>query len=183
MGDTAKDFATYLVGYEGREMNTQEDNGPSDLGDENYAPDTANYLMNQVYLYQLTGTGALNEQQTAPADQFLIKDRYSRTVFQGILPDTGAARVLKLGLEKFLALNRDDSSVQLDKSTAGQASVYFGKGSTAISIGTTAITTSLGEINFHVLKTSITFLFYLADMDRMDVYFKKITDELVKNNI
>ncbi|KAI6249905.1 hypothetical protein HI914_02027 [Erysiphe necator] len=182
-GDTSKDFATYLVGYEGHDMDTNEDDYLSDLEDENYSADIENYLMNQAYLHQLTGTDALKEQQNTPANQFLIEDRYSRTVFQVILPDTGAAKFSTAGLEKFLVLSRENSSIKLDKSTAGLASVCFGKGSTVTSIGTTLISTPLGETTFHILNTPTPFLLCLTDMDRMGVYFNNTTDELVKENI
>ncbi|KAI0993882.1 hypothetical protein K3495_g14302 [Podosphaera aphanis] len=121
-GDISNNFATYLVGYEGHEMAVQQDENPNDFEDETYAAETANYLMNQAYLHQLTGTNVFKEQIDAPANQFFIEDRYSRTVFQGILPDTGAAQVSTAGLEQYLALQRVESSVQLDKSTAGRVS-------------------------------------------------------------
>ncbi|KAF1980381.1 hypothetical protein BU23DRAFT_576349 [Bimuria novae-zelandiae CBS 107.79] len=100
--------------------------------------------------------------------QFLIKDQYTRSVYQGILPDTGAANVSTV-----------DPTVTIDTSTAGKTSIKFGKGSVTVSIGTAQIPTEIGKIDFEVLDAPTPFLLCLADMDRLKVYFNNTTDKLV----
>ncbi|KAF2023536.1 hypothetical protein EK21DRAFT_118683, partial [Setomelanomma holmii] len=139
--------------------------------------DNDNSTSNQQYLEHYRGA------PSAPASQFLLKDRYTRSVYQGILPDTGAANVSTVGKEQYLALTREDPTVKMDTSTAGKASIKFGKGSATASIGTAQVSTDIGTINFEVLDAPTPFLLCLADMDRLKVYFNNTTDELVQGNI
>ncbi|EFQ89132.1 hypothetical protein PTT_14709, partial [Pyrenophora teres f. teres 0-1] len=110
-------------------------------------------------------------------------DRYTRSLYQGILPDTGAANVSTVGKEQYLALTREDPTVKIDTSTAGKASIKFGKGEATASIGTVQVSIEIGKINFEVLKAPILFLLCLADMDRLKVYFNNTIDELVQDKI
>ena len=104
-------------------------------------------------------------------------------MYQGILPDTGAANVSTVGKEQYLALTREDPTVKLNTSTAGKASIKFGKGDATASIGTVQVSTEIGKINFEVLDAPTPFLLCLADMDRLKVYFNNTTDELVQGEI
>jgi hypothetical protein len=91
-----------------------------------------NYLMNQAFLYKVTGSNAYTSydhaggddhakaqlklpgasgtdppsdcDQVTAAAQFFLKDRYSIHRFRGILPDTGASEFLTTGKKQFLAL-------------------------------------------------------------------------------
>ncbi|KAF2027214.1 hypothetical protein EK21DRAFT_102749 [Setomelanomma holmii] len=110
---------------------------------------------------------------------FLLKDRYTRSVYQGILPDTGAANVSTVGKEQYLALTQEDLTVKIDTSTAGKASIKFGKGEATASISTAQVSTDIRTINFEVLDAPTLFLLCLADIDRLKVYFNNTTDELV----
>jgi hypothetical protein len=103
-------------------------------------------------------------------------------VYQGILPDTGAANVSTVGKEQYLALTREDPTVNLNTSTAGKASIKFGKGEATASIGTVQVSTEIGKIDFEVLEAPTPFLLCLADMDRLKVYFNNTTDELVQGD-
>jgi hypothetical protein len=100
-------------------------------------------------------------------------------VYQGILPDTGAANVSTVSKEQYLALTREDPTVTMDTSTAGKASIKFSKGKATASIGTAQVSTNIGTINFEVLEAPTLFLLCLADMDRLKVYFNNTTDKLV----
>ncbi|KAF1969100.1 hypothetical protein BU23DRAFT_582872 [Bimuria novae-zelandiae CBS 107.79] len=117
------------------------------------------------------------------ADSEEAKDRYTRSVYQGILPDTGAANVSIVGKEQYLALIQEDLTVTMDTSTAGKTSIKFGKGSVTVSIGTAQIPTEIGKIDFEVLDAPTPFLLCLADMDRLKVYFNNTIDELVQGNV
>ncbi|KAF1828150.1 hypothetical protein BDW02DRAFT_603701, partial [Decorospora gaudefroyi] len=83
------------------------------------------------------------------------------------------------GKEQYLALAREDPTVTIDTSTAGKASIKFGKGEATALIGTAQVSTEIGEINFEVLKAPTPFLLCLADIDRLKVYFNNTIDELV----
>ncbi|KAF1972351.1 hypothetical protein BU23DRAFT_580957 [Bimuria novae-zelandiae CBS 107.79] len=135
------DFSMHLAEYKGSE-NYEDDNNNSDYKD----------------IYN-------KDVPSSPASQFLIKDRYTRSVYQGILPNTGAAN--------------EDPTVTMDTSTAGKTSIKFGKGSVTVSIGTAQIPTEIGKIDFEVLDAPTPFLLCLADMDRLKVYFNNTTDELI----
>ncbi|KAF7570061.1 hypothetical protein PtrM4_100630 [Pyrenophora tritici-repentis] len=71
----------------------------------------------------------------------------------------------------------------MDTSTAGKASIKFGKGEATSSIGTAQVSTDIGTINFEVLDAPTPFLLCLADMDRLKVYFNNTTDELVQGDV
>ncbi|KAK1914254.1 hypothetical protein P3342_007500 [Pyrenophora teres f. teres] len=138
-------------------------------------------LADQAFLHQISGDDIYSrEVPSAPASQFLLEDRYTRSLYQGILPDTGAANVSTVGKKQYLALTREDPTVKLDTSTAGKASIKFGKGEATASIGTVQVSTEIGKINFEVLEAPTPFLLCLADMDRLKVYFNNTTDELVQ---
>ncbi|KAF1968874.1 hypothetical protein BU23DRAFT_582982 [Bimuria novae-zelandiae CBS 107.79] len=90
-------------------------------------------------------------------DIYSRDDRYTRSVYQGILPNTGAANVSTV-----------DPTVTMDTSTAGKTSIKFGKGSVTVSIGTAQIPTEIGKIDFEVLDAPTP----------LKVYFNNTTDEL-----
>ncbi|KAF1936271.1 hypothetical protein EJ02DRAFT_459660, partial [Clathrospora elynae] len=194
-GHTPADFSVYLAEYEGSEHIDQEgwrDNNDDDDSKQQHF--TAAYVEHQyfteqcladrAFLHQISGDNIYSRgTPSTPALQFLIKDRYTRSVYQGILPDTGAANVSTVGREQYLALTREDPTVTMDTSTAGKASIKFGnKGSITASIGTAQVPTEIGKIDFEVLDGPTPFLLCLADMDRLKVYFNNTTDELVQGD-
>ncbi|XP_044723961.1 restless-like transposase [Hirsutella rhossiliensis] len=120
-----------------------------------------------------------SQNNATPASQFMIEERYSRLRFQGIIIDTGAAKVSTAGYDQCIALQRADPAITLDKTTAGQASIKFGNGEAILSLGSIALKTPLGRITFHILKTPTPFLLSLADMDRLGIYFNNLTDTIV----
>ncbi|KAF1969373.1 hypothetical protein BU23DRAFT_582695 [Bimuria novae-zelandiae CBS 107.79] len=98
-------------------------------------------------------------------DIYSRDDRYTRSVYQGILPDTGAANV-----------SIEDPTVTMDTSTAGKTSIKFGKG-------------KIGKIDFKVLDAPTPLkvyfnnttdkLFYLNKRERATAFLIKI--ELLKD--
>ncbi|KAF1936672.1 hypothetical protein EJ02DRAFT_427316, partial [Clathrospora elynae] len=192
------DFSVHIAQYEGSEQTNQyslggwsdNDNDDDDSEQQHF---TAAYvahqffkeqcLADQAFLHQISGDNIYGRgTPSTPALQFLIKDCYTQSVYQGILPDTGAANVSTVGREQYLALTREDPTVTMDTSTAGKASIKFGKGSVTASIGTAQVPTEIGKIDFEVLDAPTPFLLCLADMDRLKVYFNNTTDELVQGN-
>ncbi|KJZ69913.1 hypothetical protein HIM_10698 [Hirsutella minnesotensis 3608] len=179
------DFATYVIDYEGHELDVLDDD--NDIWEEN-DDDIDNHpeqwqasqmLCQQAFNHLITGEDAYRtDQNTVPASQFVIEDRYSKDKFQGIMIDTGAAKVSTAGHSQYIALQREDPSVALDRSTSGQATIKFGNGEAIHSVGSIALKTPAGRITFHILQTPTPFLLSLADMDRLGVYFNNITDTL-----
>ncbi|RKF81035.1 hypothetical protein GcM3_039032, partial [Golovinomyces cichoracearum] len=117
-----------------------------------------------------------------PSPTSNIKSRYSDSAFQGILIDTGAARVLTAGQDQFNALKKIQN-LHLNLSHAGHAKACFSIGTTS-SIGTTIVQTPMGKIVFHVVPSNTPFLLSLQDMDHLEVQFLNLSNILIqKNNI
>lgn len=96
----------------------------------------------------------------------------------GILVDTGAAHKSTAGLNQFEALQKQQPSIKIDKSRAGEVKVKFGVGG-AISIGATTIQTPIGAIEFHVVPTATPFLLSLQDLDDRSIYYNNVDNMLV----
>ena len=60
----------------------------------------------------------------------------------------------------------------------GAVNVQFGIGLTAL-IKLVKVKTLIGLVNFHIVKINTPFLLYLADMDRLQVYYNNVTDTLI----
>jgi hypothetical protein len=190
--DIPPDFATYVIEYEGKEFPYDEQQAIGGITTGGAVTDNTNtsvteknnlqYLQNTAFMHRLTGEDVYKKIPDEAPSLFMMEDRYTRQVYQGILPDSGAANTSTVGKEQYQALQREDPSVQLDESTAGQVSVKFGHGEQFFSIGTVTIRTPIGSIVFHVLNTPTPFLMCLADMDRLGVYYDNTTDELVQGD-
>jgi hypothetical protein len=68
--------------------------------------------------------------------------------------------------------------LELDTSTRGQVTVQFSVRSATL-IGTTNVYTPVGQVEFYVVNASTPFLLYLADIDKLRVYYNNIRDVLV----
>src|SRR5260370_27663467 len=128
---------------------------------------TVAILNDQSNLHAIIRKDLFNE----PADPiktsaFTFDNRYSSDIFQGIMPDSGAAGISTAGNPQFLALQKLGPRVQLDASTAGDHKIRFGK-ETAFSQGTIQVCTLIGTITFHVVPTNTPCLFCIQDMDAM----------------
>jgi hypothetical protein len=179
------DFAAFLIEYEGHEdgahyLLNKNDDDISRVITNDKNTQYLTYLTNQAFLHHLTTQDIYNvKNNSTPATQFLIEDRYLRLTFQGILPDTGAANVSTAGREQLMALQREDPRVELDKQTAGQVLIKFRKRPPVTSLGTTKVKTPIRTITFHILDTPTPFLLCLADMDRLGVYLDNTRDKMV----
>ena len=92
--------------------------------------------------------------------------------------DIGALQCSTAGYGQFLALQKQETTLQLDISTKGTISVQFGIGTTS-SIGSVQVSTPVGNVNFHVVKANTPFLLCLADIDSLRVYYNNLTNVLV----
>jgi transposase InsO family protein len=180
--ERTKGAAAFILDYEGEPLEPPElgDSEADDDADEQFL--TATFLTNQAFLYRMSGDDIYTTPSTPDTTQFLLEDRYSRTAYQGILPDTGAANVSTVGKEQLAALQREDEKAVFDASTAGRSSIKFGKGATTTNLGTATVQTALGTIIFEVIDAPTPFLLCLRDMDRLGVYFDNTTNELVQSD-
>ncbi|EKD14167.1 polyprotein [Drepanopeziza brunnea f. sp. 'multigermtubi' MB_m1] len=121
------------------------------------------------------------ETQNVPASkaETYIASKYSENVFIGLMIDSGAANFSTASLPQLRALQKKYPEVQLDTSRAGEKSVKYGIGS-ATSIGAVTLQTPLGQVEFHVVKSDVPFLFSLADIDKHKVILDNLRNVLVQ---
>ncbi|KAF8854920.1 hypothetical protein BDZ45DRAFT_627121 [Acephala macrosclerotiorum] len=170
------------------EMEDGYDNYVTELGEID-STQTVAILNDQSTRHAITRedifhTPTLSQQLALGPDQhsvFTFEDRYSSEVFQGIMPDSGAAGVSTAGQLQFMALRKINASVQLDTATAGAHKIRFSKG-TAVSQRTIRVDTPLGVIIFHVVPTNTPFLFCIQDMDKMGVKLDNLENVLIQGN-
>jgi hypothetical protein len=112
---------------------------------------------------------------------FTFASRYDGEIFQGIMPDTGAAGIFTAGELQALALKKRFPESTIDTFTAGRYKVKFGNNHEISFLGTIGVKTFFGTIHFEVMPTNTPFLFCFANMDRHNVYFNNINNTLVHN--
>ena len=110
---------------------------------------------------------------------FTFDARYGADLFQGIMPDTGAAGVSTAGKTQVTALQQIQPSAVLDESAAGRHRIRFGDNPECVSIGDVKVKTPFGTIQFAVMPTNTPFLLCLADMDRHGIYLNNVDNVLV----
>ena len=204
LGSSASDFAAFLMDFEGVDIGEWDnDDGTADFDawctetEENDKHTTQQHtqyvtsygivdgsgtvaiLNEQATIHGFTKLDMFNQDPREPASQFHFRDRYSSKMFQGIMPDTGAASVSTAGENQLIALQKKDPSVTLDISTAGEHRVRFGDNPEIASVGTVGVATPFGTVYFQVVPTNTPFLFSLADMDKYNVYFNNVRNILV----
>lgn len=128
--------------------------------------------------FDLSPCGTEAREKILNAGNELFLSRYSSLKFEGILIDTVAAKISTAGYYQFLALEFLRPSLKVDNSRAGEAHMTFGIDS-ASSLGTTDVDTPVGTITFHITNSVTPFLFCLAGMDNMKVYYNKLIDLLI----
>ena len=179
-------YAAFLAEYEGNEPAPEpdeEDTAEHSDHSDNGQYLTAAYLSNRAFQHRVNPSPVGTEAKDT-GDTMFVLDRYSRSVFQGIMPDTGAARVSTAGKEQCLALMKEhpDQRLKMDKNRAGEANIRFGDGPLIESLGTISVTTPFGQVDFHVMETDTPFLMSIKDMDRLGIYLNNVTNQLVGKN-
>jgi hypothetical protein len=111
----------------------------------------------------------------------MIFDRYISEKFYEIMIDSSASTKSTAEYDQYLAFkkNKIDSSIDLDLSRAETVNVQF-EIESASSIKSLTIDTSFEVVKFHVIKTNISFLLSLADMNRLKVYFNNVINSLIQ---
>ena len=144
-------------------------------------PTTVMLLNNYAAMHSLTKKDPLGQSATEPSHLFHFRSRYDSEVFQGIMPDTGAAGVSTVGEGQVKALQKILPDVAVKTSTAGCHKVRFGDSPDTASQGTVSVPTPFGTIDFHILQANTPFLLCLQDMDRLGVQFNNIYNVLEHN--
>jgi hypothetical protein len=108
----------------------------------------------------------------------IIESRYDDREFKSILMNCDAARRSTAEIEQLTALQRLNDSIQLDKSIV-ESKIQFDIDSISI-MSTTELNISLGLMIFHIVEINTSFLLCLVDLNRLEVYFNNLTNELVQ---
>jgi hypothetical protein len=91
---------------------------------------------------------------------FTLNNRYSNIIFQGIIPDNGAAGVFITRKPQVVVFQKLDPIVLINISITGNHKIRFGKGEVMF-ISIIQVSIPLGNIMFHVLLTNTLFLYCL----------------------
>ncbi|KHJ35195.1 hypothetical protein EV44_g3845 [Erysiphe necator] len=181
--DDDSNYAQYLADYEENELDSyiseDDDDDPSSDSYE-FMQNIGAYFTDASFIHRLTGEDVFTKPKDIPNYFFTIDDRFTAQVLQGIMPDSGALNLSTISKAQYLALKREDPSVHLKTSNAGQANIQFGPGKLVSSIGAVNLVTAIGNITFHILNTPTRFLLCLKDMENLKVNFNNITNELVQ---
>ncbi len=108
----------------------------------------------------------------------IIESRYDDREFRDILMNCDAARRSTAGIEQFTALQRLNDSIQLNKSIA-ESKIQFDIDSISI-MSTIELNISLRQLIFHIVEINTPFLLCLVDLDRLEIYFNNLINELVQ---
>ncbi len=141
----------------------------------------AAYLSNKSFMHLLMAQDTLPSNKASIAKHFVL-DQYVKTVFQGIITNTGSAKVSIVGKSQFKALQHEMSEIELDTTFANEATICFGSRLLLSLIDTIQVFTPVGTSNFHVIDIFTLFLFCLKDMDRLGIYLNNITNQLIYQN-
>jgi hypothetical protein len=89
-----------------------------------------------------------------------------------------AARRSTVEIEQFAALQRLNDSIKLNQSTV-ESKIQFDIDSISI-MSTIELNISLEQLIFHIVKINTSFLLCLIDLNRLEVYFNNLINELVQ---
>jgi hypothetical protein len=111
----------------------------------------------------------------------MILDRYISEKFYEMMIDSNASTKFIAEYDQYLAFknHKIDSFIDLNHTRTETVNVQFDIES-ARSIKSLIIDISFEIMKFHVVKTDISFLLSLADMNRLKVYFNNVTNSLIQ---
>jgi hypothetical protein len=135
-------------------------------------------LKNEFFIIVHTDMKNINSDSFA---YVMISDRYIFEQFYEMMIDSSASTKSTAEYDQYLAFkkNKFDSSIDLDLSRTDAVNVQFDIES-ASSIKSLIIDISFEIMKFHVIKTNISFLLSLADMNRLKVYFNNVINSLIQ---
>jgi hypothetical protein len=111
----------------------------------------------------------------------IIESRYDDREFKNILMNCDAARRSTAEIDQFTVLQRLNDSIKLDQSTV-ELKIQFDIDSISI-MSTIELNTSLELMIFHIVEINTSFLLCLVDLNRLDVYFNNLINELMQKRL
>lgn len=96
--------------------------------------------------------------------------------------DTSASQHFTVGYRQCMAYTRDIKNTTINITKAGAIHIHFGIGHIS-SIGSVIIQTFIRHIKFHIVQADTSFLFCLADINWLGIYFNNIDNSLVMKSI
>ncbi len=111
----------------------------------------------------------------------IIESRYNDREFKDILMNCDAAKRLTAEIEQFTALQRLNDSIQLNKSIV-ESKIQFDIDSISI-MSTIELNISLEQLIFHIVEINTSFLLCLVDLNRLEMYFNNLTNELMQKRL
>ena len=111
----------------------------------------------------------------------VIEFKYDAIEFKNLFIDSDAAIKSTNEIGQLKALQQINDSIKIDCSTAGSANFTFDIESTA-SLDHINLDTSIKSIIFHIMFVNTFFLLCLADMNKLDVFFNNVINELIQVN-
>jgi hypothetical protein len=111
----------------------------------------------------------------------IIESRYDDREFKSILMNCDAARRSTAEIEQFTALQQLNDSIQLNKSIV-ESKIQFDIDSISI-MSTIELNISLEQLIFHIIEVNTSFLLCLVDLNRLEVYFNNLINELVQKRL
>jgi hypothetical protein len=138
-------------------------------------------LNNAAAAHKITGIDLFEKQKPRKESHlFVFYSRYDGNIFQGIMPDTGAASISTTGEPQVRALQLKFPNVIMNSFTAGHK-VKFDNNPESTFLGTIAVKTPFGTIRFAIMLTNTSFLLCLANINRCGIYFNNINNTLMHN--
>ncbi len=108
----------------------------------------------------------------------IIESRYDDREFKSILIDCDIARRSTAEINQFTVLQRLNNSIRLEQSTI-KSKIQFDIDSISI-MSTIELNTSLKLMIFHIVEINTSFFLFLVDLNRLEVYFNNMTNELMQ---
>jgi hypothetical protein len=108
----------------------------------------------------------------------IIESRYDDREFKDILMNCDAAKRSTAEIEQFRVLQRLNDSIQLNKSIV-ESKIQFDIDSISI-MNTIELNILLKLMIFHIIKINTSFLLCLVDLNRFDVYFNNLINDLIQ---
>lgn len=114
--------------------------------------------------------------------QHFVFDCYTKTVFYGIIPDTGIEKALTAGKNQFKALQHEISKIELDITNANKDIICFRSKMFFNSISIVKLFTLISTANFYIIDRLTPFFFCLNNIDTLDIYLNNIINKLICQN-
>ena len=112
---------------------------------------------------------------------YIATERYSAAKFYEIMIDTSASRHFTAKYDQYLTYEKYYDDISIDIQKANVVQVQFDIDAISF-MKLIKISTLVRIVEFHVVKTDMSFLLCLADMNRLNIYYNNIQNVLVMKN-